>query len=207
MVFSSLSLNIQSVNADDDPTPPVGEETPTVNPGENPEDATLSGVISEDLEETATEIPGDETEALSSESTPEATNEPTAEATGEGVNCFKLTVSHAGNGSDPSAAPEFSEGCEPGHYTEDELIGLSNALAEEGWEISGWSGTDNNDSAENSNTLVMPGNDHEVSVIYTAIEDVEAKMTWKQKRFTTGEHSTTAMWQRENQAPISRPSR
>jgi hypothetical protein len=48
MAFSSLSLNIQSVNADDDPTPPVGEETPTVIPGENPQAATLSGVITED---------------------------------------------------------------------------------------------------------------------------------------------------------------
>jgi hypothetical protein len=80
--------------------------------------------------------------------------------------CHTLTLSHTGRGSDPIASPTNSTGCSAGQYIEGETISLSGAVPDSGWEISGWTGTDNNASAESTNTVTMPVSAHETSVVY-----------------------------------------
>ncbi len=70
--------------------------------------------------------------------------------------CYSLTLTHTGQGSDPVADLTKSEGCDEGEYVEDEVINLSSAVPASGWEISGWTGTDNNDSKAAANSLTMP---------------------------------------------------
>jgi hypothetical protein len=48
-----------------------------------------------------------------------------------------------------------------------EVISLSGAVPDSGWEISGWSGTDNDASTASTNSLTMPASAHTASVIYT----------------------------------------
>nr|GAP19065.1 protein containing VCBS repeat [Levilinea saccharolytica] len=84
--------------------------------------------------------------------------------------CYTLTLSHTGSGSNPSAAPLKSAACaENGKYVSGENITLSGAVPTSGWQISGWTGTANNASTANTNTLVMPAADHTVSVQYSEI--------------------------------------
>jgi hypothetical protein len=80
--------------------------------------------------------------------------------------CYALTLSHTGNGSDPVASPANSTGCSAGTYVAGESISLSGAVPASGWQISGWSGTDNNASTESTNTVTMPASAHTASVIY-----------------------------------------
>jgi hypothetical protein len=80
--------------------------------------------------------------------------------------CHTLILSHTGRGSDPIASPVSSTGCSTGQYIGEETISLSGALPDSGWEISGWTGTDNNASAESTNTVTMPVSAHEASVVY-----------------------------------------
>ena len=205
MVFSTFSLTIQDVNADDNSTPSGGEETPIVSTteapvGSNPainESDSVDGLI-----ETTPET--EPTDEAISEPTEEPTQEPSIEAIMEptaGSVCYSLTISHVGSGADPEAVPGNSDGCESGLYIEGEIINFSGALPDEGWKISGWSGTDNDASAEDSNTLTMPANDHTISVIYSEIEiveaqdDVEAETLYSWRAFNdsyvgTGEPST-----------------
>ena len=81
--------------------------------------------------------------------------------------CYALTLSHNGQGTDPEASPTNSTGCETGQYLAGEQISLSGALAETGWHISGWSGTANDSSIENTNSLIMPDDDTSASVTYS----------------------------------------
>jgi uncharacterized repeat protein (TIGR02543 family) len=80
--------------------------------------------------------------------------------------CYELTLSHAGNGSDPSATPTSSTGCSAGEYVAGESISLSGAAPDSGWEIGGWSGTNNNGSTASTNTVTMPASAHAASVTY-----------------------------------------
>jgi len=80
--------------------------------------------------------------------------------------CYPLTLSHTGNGTNPSASPTYSEGCAAGSYHATEVVTFSGAVADEGWEIGSWSGTDNNTSTEGTNSLVMPASSRMVQVNY-----------------------------------------
>ena len=79
--------------------------------------------------------------------------------------CYTLSRSHTGSGSDPTASPANSPGCGAGQYTAGQSITLS-ATPTAGWQVSGWSGTSNNSSKETTNALVMPAQNHVVSVAY-----------------------------------------
>ena len=75
--------------------------------------------------------------------------------------CYSLSVSHTGNGSDP--VPSASN-CTGGTYVSGTLVTL-NATADSGYDVSGWSGTDNDGSTSNTNTVTMTSN-KSVSVAY-----------------------------------------
>ena len=80
--------------------------------------------------------------------------------------CHTLTLAHVGNGSDPVATPTNSPGCELGSYVAGQAITVSGASPAEDWEIIGWTGTAQDDATSDTNTLVMPAEDHTVSVTY-----------------------------------------
>lgn len=82
--------------------------------------------------------------------------------------CFPLTLSHTGQGLNPTAAPANSSGCSPGEYKAGEEIALT-AAPGAGWGVSGWSGTNTDGSEEKTNTLIMPGRSHTVGVQYKLI--------------------------------------
>jgi hypothetical protein len=81
--------------------------------------------------------------------------------------CYALTLSHTGQGSNPTASPANSTGCSTGQYTAGQVIGLSGAIPASGWQISGWTGTSNNGSTASTNSITMPAMAHSASVIYT----------------------------------------
>ncbi|MBV7333893.1 hypothetical protein KFU94_37805 [Chloroflexi bacterium TSY] len=84
------------------------------------------------------------------------------------IPCYTLSLGHTGDGSDPSASPPNSTGCGTGRYLADESISLS-ATPSVGWQVNGWSGTDNNNTTASSNTITMPAANHSVSVSYMQI--------------------------------------
>ncbi len=84
--------------------------------------------------------------------------------------CYALTLSHTGQGSDPSASPLKSASCaNNGQYVSGEVISLSNAVPTTGWQISGWTGTANDSSTGATNSLTMPASAKTVSVNYSQI--------------------------------------
>jgi hypothetical protein len=85
------------------------------------------------------------------------------------VQCYALTLSHTGQGTDPSASPVNSTGCSAGQYVAGENISLSGATPSAGWQISGWTGTGNDSSTAGTNSLSMPASAHTASVNYTLI--------------------------------------
>ncbi|PKO13234.1 MAG: hypothetical protein CVU39_20260 [Chloroflexi bacterium HGW-Chloroflexi-10] len=91
--------------------------------------------------------------------------------------CYALTLSHTGSGSNPSASPANSTGCSAGQYVAGATISLSGAVPSAGWQISGWTGTTNNDSTAAANTVTMPANAHSVGVNYTAIPNHAPALT------------------------------
>ena len=78
--------------------------------------------------------------------------------------CYPLTLSHTGQGGDPTATPTNSTGCSAGEYHVGESISLSSTPAT-GWEVYDWDGT----SSATSNTLTMPASYWEATVNYTQI--------------------------------------
>ena len=81
--------------------------------------------------------------------------------------CYALTLTHAGQGSNPVASPANSAGCAAGQYVAGEAISLSGAAPASGWEIGGWTGTSNNASKAATNSLTMPASAHTAGVTYT----------------------------------------
>jgi uncharacterized repeat protein (TIGR02543 family) len=85
--------------------------------------------------------------------------------------CYTLTLSHTGEGSDPAASPAKSAACSTdGAYVAGENITLSGAMPAAGWEISGWSGTADDASKNNANTMTMPAADQTAAVNYSRIQ-------------------------------------
>jgi hypothetical protein len=82
--------------------------------------------------------------------------------------CYALTLSHTGQGSNPVASPANSTGCSAGQYVAGANINLSGATPSTGWQIAGWTGTNNNASTASTNTVTMPSGAHTASVTYTA---------------------------------------
>ncbi len=80
-----------------------------------------------------------------------------------------MTLGHTGNGTDPVANPANSTGCSAGQYVAGEHIALSGAVPDAGWQIFGWTGTSNDSSTGNTNTLTMPAGTRTATVIYTEI--------------------------------------
>ena len=82
--------------------------------------------------------------------------------------CYLLTLTHTGQGSDPTASPTNSAGCSAGQYVANEVITLTAAPAS-GWQVGSWTGTDNNSSTATTNTVTMPAAARAASVVYTEI--------------------------------------
>ncbi|MCB0047357.1 MAG: hypothetical protein KDD92_18170 [Caldilineaceae bacterium] len=83
--------------------------------------------------------------------------------------CYTLQLLAEGEGATPVASPLNSDDCNDGAYHAGEDISLQAAPAT-GWEIAGWSGTQNNASTSVQNTLQMPSNAHTAGVRYTRID-------------------------------------
>jgi hypothetical protein len=84
------------------------------------------------------------------------------------LTCNTLSLSNSGSGAVPTAVPTSSSGCAPGKYVPGEEITLT-AAPDSGWEVSGWSGTIDNDSTATTNTVIMSMNmTHFASVTYVA---------------------------------------
>ena len=184
MVLTSFSTNYQIVNAADDGTEPQGgEEFPTEIPTEE--------IIQDVPEEPPSEPTEEPAVGANVDPTDEPTLEPTETFTEEPV-CYALTLSHSGNGSDLLAEPANSAGCLSGEYVEDEIINLSEAVPDDGWEIDGWVGTVNDTSTADSNSLMMPASETTVSVVYSEIkvvaleEEVEAESAYTWKAYNDG---------------------
>lgn len=79
--------------------------------------------------------------------------------------CYQLLRAHSGQGADPDASPPSSVGCSVGQYTSGETISLI-AEPAPGWLVDAWNGTSNDNSTQSTNSLVMPPDDHLVSVKY-----------------------------------------
>lgn len=80
--------------------------------------------------------------------------------------CYTLTLSHTGSGSDPVASPLNSPGCSQGQYSPGAHVTLTAAPAS-GWKVKNWTGTDNDASTSTTNTVTMPWSDHAAAVNYT----------------------------------------
>ena len=87
----------------------------------------------------------------------------TVEATYEA--CFLLSAQVTGSGDPLTATPAASTGCAAGRYVAGQSIVLTAAPAS-GWSVEGWSGTSDDSSTTASNSMVMPGGDHSVGVVY-----------------------------------------
>ncbi len=83
------------------------------------------------------------------------------------LTCYTLTLSHTGNGSDPVASPTNSTGCPAGQYVAGASITLSGAAPDSDYRIGSWTGTANDSSTANANTLTMPASAHTAAVNYT----------------------------------------
>lgn len=86
---------------------------------------------------------------------------------GSSISCFPLTlaVNNPSGGSVPTSSPAASSGCASGQYVAGERIDLT-AVAASGWNIGNWSGTQNDTSTSETNSLVMPASSHAVTVNY-----------------------------------------
>ncbi|HSN95238.1 MAG TPA: cohesin domain-containing protein, partial [Anaerolineaceae bacterium] len=85
------------------------------------------------------------------------------------VPCYALTLTHTGSGANPVASPSNSTGCSTGSYTAGQVISLTGAVPNSGWQIAAWTGTNNNSSTASTNTITMPASAHTASVTYTQI--------------------------------------
>jgi len=80
--------------------------------------------------------------------------------------CYALTRAHTGSGSDPTAAPTYSDGCVLGSYHAGEVITMT-SLPAAGWYLASWTGTD----GAQSNILTMPAAARTVTANYLEIPE------------------------------------
>ncbi len=81
------------------------------------------------------------------------------------IACHALALGYTGSGDIPTASPANSAGCSIGEYLGGETIDLT-AHPGEGQQVSGWSGSENDESVSLTNQVVMLDEDHEVIVYY-----------------------------------------
>ncbi|HUT16520.1 MAG TPA: fibronectin type III domain-containing protein, partial [Anaerolineae bacterium] len=79
--------------------------------------------------------------------------------------CWQLTLGYTGEGIDPVATPTRSPICPEGQYVMGEEIDL-HATPEDGWHVSGWSGTDDDTNSSRDNELTMPDGNRMVTAHY-----------------------------------------
>jgi alpha-tubulin suppressor-like RCC1 family protein len=79
--------------------------------------------------------------------------------------CYALTRNHSGDGADPSATPDHSQGCPANHYLPGTAVAVV-AAPGAGHYVQGWTGTDNDTMRDAANLITMPSADHSVSVAY-----------------------------------------
>lgn len=79
--------------------------------------------------------------------------------------CYQLSLDKTGQGSVPTASPGASSGCTSGRYTAGQTINLTAGPAA-GWRVGSWTGTNNNGSTANTNTITMPASTHTARVNY-----------------------------------------
>ncbi len=79
--------------------------------------------------------------------------------------CRPLTLAYDGGGSVPIATPAASTGCPTGEYVAGALIHLT-AAPDEGWQVVGWIGSDDDSSQATTNFVTMPADVHTVTVQY-----------------------------------------
>ncbi len=82
--------------------------------------------------------------------------------------CHALTLGHTGMGTDPTASPASSPGCDPGEYYPAAQVALT-ADPDPGWTVGGWNGTDDDASTAATNTVTMPDAAHAASVDYVLV--------------------------------------
>jgi len=83
------------------------------------------------------------------------------------LTCYPLTLSHTGQGGNPTTGPARTDGCPTGQYSAGQWVVLTAAPAP-GWRVKDWSGTDNNSSTANTNGATMLAGPHTVTVNYEA---------------------------------------
>ena len=85
--------------------------------------------------------------------------------------CYTLTINPGVHGTTPTASPLKSVPCvSNGQYLAGEVITLSGAIPESSdYAITGWTGTNNNSSTANTNTVTMPAGPQTSGVTYTAV--------------------------------------
>ncbi len=81
--------------------------------------------------------------------------------------CHLLTRARntSSGGSVPTASPANSTGCTSGNYKSNQAITVTASPAT-GWKVGSWSGTNNNASTSNTNTVTMPNAARTVTVNY-----------------------------------------
>ncbi len=79
--------------------------------------------------------------------------------------CDRLTLSHTGSGADPVPSPLSSPGCTSQEYLPGEQISLT-AQPDSSWAVAGWSGTDDDASTSETNSVTMPSGEHIAAVDY-----------------------------------------
>jgi hypothetical protein len=84
-----------------------------------------------------------------------------------GPTCYSLSlgVNNSSGGSNPVASPQNSASCASGQYVAGEEIQLS-AAPSSGWTVGSWTGTSDDASTSDTNSLVMPASSHTVTVNY-----------------------------------------
>jgi len=81
------------------------------------------------------------------------------------LTCYPLTLSHTGQGGNPTTSPTRTSGCPNGQFSPGQWIALT-ANPASGWQVKDWSGTDNNGSTATYNSATMPAGPHTVRVNY-----------------------------------------
>jgi uncharacterized repeat protein (TIGR02543 family) len=82
--------------------------------------------------------------------------------------CYALTLSHSGEGTDPTAVPTHSTGCDEGKYLVSEVIALT-AHPTSGYQVASWANTDDDTSTALTNQVTMPAGIRTITVTYEAI--------------------------------------
>ena len=80
-------------------------------------------------------------------------------------NCYLLTLSHTGSGSDPSPDQANSTGCSSGYYNAGVILILTASPAS-GYHVGGWTGTDNDLSTSEAVFMEIPAIDWTATVNY-----------------------------------------